>query len=128
MMGTSPTAGDGTLIYIYPIKIDSITDGTSHTLIMGERGIPNDLYYGWPYCGYGDGTGNGDNLCSTEFGPLLSGPPTEPTTFFHFWSYHPNMANFSLADGSVRPLFFDIDFTVFQALSTRAGGETVEVP
>ncbi len=33
-----------------------------------------------------------------------------------------------MADASIHPLFYDIDFTLFQALSTRDGGETVEVP
>ena len=46
----------------------------------------------------------------------------------HFWSYHPNMAMFQWADGSARPLSYDTDFQVFQALSTRAGGETVFLP
>src|SRR5215467_8684648 len=52
VMGTSPKAGDGILLYGPPIKVAQITDGTSRTLIMGERGISNDLW-GWPYCGYG---------------------------------------------------------------------------
>ena len=38
------------------------------------------------------------------------------------------MAQFIMADGSGHVLTYDIDFTVFQALSTRAGGELVQVP
>ena len=121
VMGTSSTANDGILLYGNSVSIAQITDGTSHTLIMGERGMPNDLLYGWPYCGYGDGTGDGDNLMSTQFG-LTFGLP-DGNHNFHFWSYHPGLAMFLWADGSGRPINYEIDFNLFQALSTRAGGE-----
>ena len=49
------------------ITLASVKDGASNTIIMGERAVSNNLY-GWPYCGYGDGTGNGDNLLSTQLG------------------------------------------------------------
>ncbi len=58
---------------------------------MGERGI-SELLYGWPYCGYGDGTGQGDNLMSTQLG--LSQGTDDGNHDFHFWSYHPNLAQF----------------------------------
>src|SRR5262249_31396284 len=35
-------------------------------------------------------------------------------------------SNFSFADGSVRSLSSDIAINVFQELSTRAGGETID--
>ena len=132
VMGTSETANDGILLYgddSSAISLAKITDGASHTIIMGERGISNELY-GWPYCGGGDvfgiGTGNGDNLMTTKFG--LSRGLCDGTHDYHFWSYHPNMSQFIWADGSGRPLTYDIDFKVFQALSTRAGGELADAP
>jgi hypothetical protein len=128
VMGTSPTANDGILLYgdsNSAISLRHVTDGASHTIIMGERAISTNLY-GWPYCGFGDGTGNGDNLLSTEFG--LSPGLADGNHDYHFWSYHPNMAQFIWADGSGQPLTYDIDLSVFQALSTRAGGELVELP
>jgi hypothetical protein len=63
---------------------------------------------------------------STQFG--LSAGSDQGADDFHFWSYHPNMSHFLLADGSARPLTYDIDFKLLQALSTRAGGELAEVP
>ena len=134
VMGTTEFANDGILLHGDPncaISISQITDGTSHTLIMGERGISN-LLYGWPYCGCGTdprddyGTGQGDNLMSTELG--LSQGCDDGTHNYHFWSYHPNMAQFLWADGSACPITYDIDFATFQALSTRAGGEVVQMP
>ena len=79
-----------------------------------------------PIAASGDGTGKGDNLLSTQFG--LSPGTADGTHDYHFWSYHPNLAQFLWADGSAQPLTYDIDFSVLQALSTRAGGEMVELP
>ncbi len=138
VMGTSSTAGDGILLHSGPngaINLAQVTDGASHTLILGERGISID-YYGWPYCGAGQvvlfpngapvNTGEGDNLMSTQLG--LSPGTDDGNHNFHFWSYHPNLSQFIMADGSGHILTYDIDFKLFQALSTRAGGESVEVP
>ena len=120
-MGTSPTSGDGILLHgnhNSGISMQKITDGASHTLIMGERGI-SILYYGWPYCGYGNpdnGTGEGDNLLSTEVG--LSYGTDDGNHDYHFWSYHPNVAQFICVDGSGHVFSYDIDFPTFQGLST----------
>jgi prepilin-type N-terminal cleavage/methylation domain-containing protein/prepilin-type processing-associated H-X9-DG protein len=123
MMGTSDSANDGILFSGNSVSLAQVTDGASNTIIMGERGTPDDLLYGWPYCGYGDGTGDGDNLCSSQLG-LCPGLPDE-NHVFHFWSYHTNGAVFLMADGSVKYLNYNINFSTFQALSTRAGGEVV---
>jgi prepilin-type N-terminal cleavage/methylation domain-containing protein/prepilin-type processing-associated H-X9-DG protein len=127
IMGTTNIAGDGILLHgnsTSMVKLNKIRDGASQTLIMGERGISNDLY-GWPYCGAGDAqnTGCGDNLMDTSLG-LSAGKP-DGNHNYHFWSYHPNMAHFLWADGSAGPLYYDIDYKVLKKLSTRAGRETV---
>jgi prepilin-type N-terminal cleavage/methylation domain-containing protein len=128
VMGTSPSSGDGILLhgnYNSAVSLTTVTDGASHTLIMGERGVSNDLY-GWPYCGAGDsnGTGCGDNLMATNLG-LSAGLP-DGNHNYHFWSYHAELAHFLWADGAARPLTYDLDYNVLQALATRAGGETIQ--
>jgi prepilin-type N-terminal cleavage/methylation domain-containing protein len=112
------------------VKINQIKDGTAHTLIMGERGVSNDLY-GWPYCGAGlfppngkFNIGDGDNLMATDIG-LSRGRPDNNHNW-HFWSYHPGIAQFLFADGSSRPLSYDIDDVTLKALTTRAYGEVLK--
>ena len=72
------------------------------------------------------GTGNGDNLLSTEYG--LSPGTSDGNHDFHFWSYHPFLSNFLFADGSTCALTYDIDLSLFQAYSTKAGAEIVPEP
>ncbi len=129
-MGTTEFANDGILLHGGPlntVSLKGVTDGASHTIIMGERGL-SDALYGWPYCGCGDDneTGNGDNLMATNLG--LSAGSYTGNDDYHYWSYHPNLAQFLWADGHAIPITNDIDFTVFQAISTRAGGEVVQLP
>ncbi len=108
------------------VRISDIRDGTSNTLMMGERGIPNDLEQGWYLCAAGTplGTGNQDNHLSTELG-LLPGRNDNTLHDAHYWSWHPNGAQFVFADGSVHFLSYSIDKATVQALSTRAGGEVI---
>ncbi|HZZ27106.1 MAG TPA: DUF1559 domain-containing protein [Pirellulales bacterium] len=128
-MGSTAKASDGVLFAATNTSIAKITDGLSNTLLMGERGMPDDLFYGWPYCGCGNLAelrGNGDNLLTAQYG-ISNGKP-DGNHNFHYWSYHANVAMFLLADGSSKPLSFETDFDVFQALATRAGGETAAAP
>ena len=125
MMGTSDTANDGILFAGgNSVSTAQILDGTSNTIIMGERGAPNDLLYGWPYCGAGnppETLGWGDNLNTTQLG-LAPGLP-DGNHNLHFWSYHPPGVNFLMADGSTRLISYGINFATYQALSTRRGKE-----
>ena len=131
----SPKPTDGVLVHStinVPVRLAQVTDGAAHTLAMGERGVSVE-YYGWPYCGAGENNpplynnnGDGDNLLSTQYG-LSPGLP-DGNHDFHFWSYHPNLSQFICVDGSGHVLSYDIDLPTFQALSTRAGGEIVQLP
>jgi prepilin-type N-terminal cleavage/methylation domain-containing protein/prepilin-type processing-associated H-X9-DG protein len=62
--------------------------------------------------GYHFGPGNVQNFCD----------------IYHYWSFHPGGANFAFGDCSVRFLNYGVTPLVMMALSTKAGGETVNVP
>jgi prepilin-type N-terminal cleavage/methylation domain-containing protein len=134
--GTKISVDDGVLFSNSNIRFADIPDGTSNTLLGGERGaVVSDVPYGWWACGCGlpgtvpaeqFGSGVADNLMSTELG-LIAGNSTDPTHIEHYWSYHPGGAQFVLADGSARFLSYTINYQTFQALATRAGGEVASM-
>ena len=73
---------------------------------------------------------NGDY--SSCHAPLnyMPDPPT-PNDWWNvisFRSLHPGGAQFCLADGSVHFVSETIDYDLYRALSTKAGGEVAQVP
>jgi prepilin-type processing-associated H-X9-DG protein len=123
---------EGVLTAMSQIRMADITDGTSATLMLGERvvqpGGPSLLAFTSAWCGQVAFTDQYD-LRSV---PYLSPSPDHPINASLsdpscFGSRHPNGANFALADGSVVYLNDSIDLTVFTALGTASGGETVHV-
>jgi prepilin-type N-terminal cleavage/methylation domain-containing protein len=122
VMGTTITANDGMLFSNRAIGLDDVWDGTSQTLMAGERGMVGDLLLGWWACGSGfNKLGDSDNLLSTEYGFTEGFDDYAHRT--HFWSHHPGGGAFLLVDGSVRFFSYSIDNRVFQCLATRKGGE-----
>ncbi len=129
--GGGPVAPyDGVIFMGGVVRFAIITDGLSKTLLMGERGIPDDQYWGWLVWGTGDPgilDGTGDAMLPTKNG-LAPGSSKSPADadVEHYWSYHPGGAQFAMVDGSVQLLTYDTDFTVFTALGTRAGQEVFD--
>jgi prepilin-type N-terminal cleavage/methylation domain-containing protein/prepilin-type processing-associated H-X9-DG protein len=119
-------------------RFADITDGTSNTLMVGERPPSTDLIYGWWFAGAGwDGSGVGDVIlgareynyaaahgCPASKVGFQPGNPNNPCDQIHYWSLHINGGNFLLGDGSVRYLTYSAN-SVLPQLSTRAGGEVV---
>src|SRR5262249_3588965 len=62
--------------------------------------------------GYHFGKGDVNNFCD----------------IYHYWSFHPGGGNFAMGDASVRFLNYGVTPLVMMALSTKAGGETVNLP
>jgi prepilin-type N-terminal cleavage/methylation domain-containing protein/prepilin-type processing-associated H-X9-DG protein len=133
----SPTPSlDGVLYIDSHVKILDIRDGTSNTILMGERPSTGDLEYGWWPAAYGTGWGDGDcvlgardaNLAlafgdsATNIGLQPQSQPGNTTEIdgAHWWSGHTGGANFLACDGSVHFLLNSAN-SILPALSTRAG-------
>ena len=142
--GTRTARRNGVLFRNSAVRLEDISDGTSNTLMVGERPPSADLWEGWWYAGYGcDGTGRADMVLGVQEGSggciwSLTNCPRKAVGFapgrienncdsLHFWSLHVGGANFLFCDGSVRFLSYSAD-PIMPALATRAGGEVVSVP
>jgi prepilin-type N-terminal cleavage/methylation domain-containing protein/prepilin-type processing-associated H-X9-DG protein len=138
--GTSTTAQDGVLYGDSSLRLTNIFDGTSNTLLLGERPPSPDFQFGWWYAGVGlrfDGSADlilgvrepnqgekpGKN-CAPGPSKFMPGSLSNLCDVYHFWSLHPNGANFAFADGSVRFVTYTAA-PVMPLLATRAGGETI---
>ncbi len=110
------------------VRITDVTDGTSSTLMFGERSRRNlpatsssEAVGGWAWANY---YAQEDNTMNTS--EPMEGMATHDLN--QFGSQHSGgaLANFAFADGSVHVLQKSINIVVYQRLSTRAGGEVVD--
>jgi hypothetical protein len=110
-----------------------ILDGTSSTLLVGEKHIPiryesgrhpdwsifnSDLQSSYVRAAGRDG--------ATLY-PLVANPADESTNaiLFQFGSAHPGICQFVLVDGSVRPVRNAISLDVLHRLSARSDGQPI---
>jgi prepilin-type N-terminal cleavage/methylation domain-containing protein/prepilin-type processing-associated H-X9-DG protein len=132
------------------IKIDQITDGTSNTIMAGERPpgvnraadrpgeVANNAFGWWadwdsesllfalgiPFA-YPNSKidGSGTN-CPTQayFSP---GDLINCCHGNHYWSFHPGGGNWLMCDGSVHFMAYAAGTTIIPAMATIAGGEEI---
>jgi hypothetical protein len=136
LLGTKPDNGNGIFYRNSAVRFTDITDGTSNTLAIGERGA---ILAQGPWAGVMTGgtirTTPGAPVYTSiiELAPAmvlarvgphtLNSPYSEPYDFF---SPHGQVVQFLFGDGSVRILSISTELGVLQALASRAGGEVVD--
>jgi prepilin-type N-terminal cleavage/methylation domain-containing protein/prepilin-type processing-associated H-X9-DG protein len=104
---------------IAPIKLASVTDGLSNTIMAGET-LPG-------HCTFMGLYSQNFPLSGTSI-PLNTMESAVDANWFRTCGYksmHTGGANFVMGDGSVLFLRTAIDYTVYNGLGTRAGGEVV---
>jgi prepilin-type N-terminal cleavage/methylation domain-containing protein/prepilin-type processing-associated H-X9-DG protein len=149
---------DGVFHQRSQVRLADISDGTSSTLLLGERSHRDPIFdaicqeydpgsgplasWGyWASAPFAEGS-QGDVLLGASVPINWRVPPeawataADPNDPWPWWtdrlnafgSHHSGGANFAFADGSVRFVRDSIALRELQALSTRAGGEVVELP
>jgi len=125
-----PDAGNVTGIFHLrsATKLSHIQDGTTNTMLIGEKYLdPNH---------YRSGRDGGDNQ------PMFQGYDADTVRFTlyrpaqdrpglnkirAFGSAHPGGFNFVYCDGSVQLINYDIDSTVFEYLGNRKDGQVIRI-
>lgn len=108
-------------------RLADATDGTSNTLLVGEKGVQGgsqDVWY-FPRGQIGVDTTSPSGLrCVTDRNDFQPGDFDHPCADYRYWSWHPGGTNFLFADGSVHFLTSRSN-QLLPALATRAGREPV---
>jgi prepilin-type N-terminal cleavage/methylation domain-containing protein/prepilin-type processing-associated H-X9-DG protein len=130
-----PDSGDGVFYRNSKVKLMDISDGTSNTLAIGERAA---LFAQTPWAGVMTGGTVRTTLSAPVYSAAvepcsvmtmafinhrdINSPLAEP---YEYFSPHPGVIQFAFADGSVHSLSTSTDYTILQALASRAGQEVI---
>jgi len=141
---------DGCMYINSSVTIAGISDGTSNTVMVGERPPANGNEYGWIWAAAGYDNcyfGEGDQVLGVR--ARLLNPGTTPDYYRpgavqdpaadhvdHYWSLHPNGGMWLFADGAVRFINYNagtqvittingIPVTLMEAYASRDGGEVI---
>jgi len=125
------------------IRRKDITDGTTHTIFIGEK-LGSEIDFGWMSgtrstlrntgtpinmtlgdCGYVYNAPWGDEPAETEEEQVEIGPQ-EALNVGGFGSSHYNVTNFLFGDGAVRPVVEDVDPGILRQLGSRADGQLLK--
>jgi prepilin-type processing-associated H-X9-DG protein len=139
----------GVIHYRSEIKMKQITDGTSHTYLVGEKYLTPEMYDNSTegqtetskiIAGYGDNQGlwvafewDNHRVAFNALGsePESSSRPRQDTigidnaNVYAFGSAHPGAFNMSMCDGSVQSIEYDIDTAVHSMNANRKDGGTL---
>ena len=133
------------------VKVASITDGTSKSLLIAEKYVRADAYEASDALRNSDDRGwydgwDADAMRMACFTPINDADPigfrTDVATYFaddgskypwngsynvyHFGSAHISGINAVYADGSVHSIHYDVDPVVFNGLAARNDGQVID--
>jgi prepilin-type processing-associated H-X9-DG protein len=106
------------------IRLDTdIPDGTSNTLLVGEKHVPrNRLGQGFWDSSLYNGESYSSRRSAGPFYPLAQSPDDQG---WLFGSDHPGICHFVFCDGHVQMLHNTIDPKVLGLLANRADGQAI---
>lgn len=122
VMSTGQCRGNGVFYHNSRVRLSDITDGTTNTLIGGERRTNPQL--GW-YSTWPGMVAEGEEAFQRILGSADHTPNSPDAHFDDFSSHHVGGAQFLLGDGSCRFISENIDSGVYRSLATISGGEVV---
>jgi len=113
---------NGVFVAVRGVRVADITDGLSHTILVGEKHVPEGQSASYPWdCNTYDGH---NVVCSTRSaGPgfPIAQSPKDPRRVFG--GPHVGICMFAFADGGVRPVRSSIDEYALGLLSHRSDGQ-----
>jgi prepilin-type N-terminal cleavage/methylation domain-containing protein/prepilin-type processing-associated H-X9-DG protein len=127
------------------VSTKHITDGTSHTMLLGEKYVPSNAYlggafgdnfawtrgsewegirYAWPYNG---NVNNPQDIVrnDTPVNNQLTARGELGCNCWIFGAAHPGGFNAGFADGSTRVIRYDIEVLTFQRMANRQDGQSI---
>ena len=119
----------GVLRNRFPNRMADITDGTSNTLLAGDKRLNRGLLGQRQKdddTGYSTGWDE-DTVRQTDLPPLPDYSAPEGDGDFRFGSSHTAIFNAVLADGSVRSLTYSINPVTFANLGNKADGQVIDL-
>jgi prepilin-type N-terminal cleavage/methylation domain-containing protein len=125
-----------------PERFANATDGLSNTLMLGEYTTRSNTgkgtFWAYTYASYNQSSvGAESRLYGKPYGAsssdltgcwALPGKYGDQMCKRAFNSEHPSGANWTLGDGSVRFISYNVDMNLLQNMATMAAGETNVVP
>jgi len=115
------------------INLKEITDGTTYTLLLGEKYLNPDHYYDGVDAGDNQSMYQGYDVDTVRFTGGYSSealPPWQDTPgldyYQAFGSAHPSVCHFATVDGSVRAVAYEIDLMIYRRMGNCMDGQAVD--